>query len=234
MIGRKEFTVQPHPGASWFSVPIGDFMERVNVFAYFHTGAVLQEHFGKLEPDDNRAWFHLMMAKFQLGLILHDPVARELPLTQKRGKELASILDKKSDEIFDANTGDTKALKDNEVKSLKENYKRFEQLLAEELARAAVYAVHRKGIFDTSLLIDRADEVIPETLRRRLEKDCVHDLKQAGRCVAFELPTATGFHLMRATESSMWAYWKHLKRKKRPTNSNWGNAIKDLGALPAF
>ena len=99
---------------------------------------------------------------------------------------------------------------------------------AEELARAAVYAVHRKGIFDTSDLIDRADEIIPETLRGRLGDDCILDLKQAGPCLAFELPTAAGFHMMRATESSMWAYWEHLEKTKRPRNSNWGNAIQDL------
>ena len=26
----------------------------------------------------------------------------------------------------------------------------------------------------------------------------------------------------------MWAYWEHFKQKQHPTNSNWGNAIKDL------
>jgi hypothetical protein len=53
------------------------------------------------------------------------------------------------------------------------------------------------------------------------------DIRQAGRCLAFELPTAAGFHIMRATESILRDYYvAHVGKK--PKTRNWGKYIADL------
>jgi len=57
----------------------------------------------------------------------------------------------------------------------------------------------------------------------------IDDLKQAMRCIAFELPTAAGFHLHRANESVLRCYWDSVTGgKARPKNGNMGIYLHEL------
>jgi hypothetical protein len=115
-----------------------------------------------------------------------------------------------------------------DVEEIKTAYSSFETHLGEELTRANVYAVDRKGIYETDALINRASEAIPSWLLVKLPQECKADLEHAGRCLAFELPTAAAFHIMRAVESAMWDYWIKLTKKSKPKNRNWGIALESL------
>jgi hypothetical protein len=57
----------------------------------------------------------------------------------------------------------------------------------------------------------------------------VYDIQQAGRCLAFNIPTAAGFHILKAVESMIREYHlrltgKHIAAKSR----NRGAYIRDL------
>ena len=54
------------------------------------------------------------------------------------------------------------------------------------------------------------------------------DLEEAGKCIAFELPTAAAFHLLRATESVLREFYLKLIIRGRINNLMWGNIIQDL------
>jgi hypothetical protein len=104
----------------------------------------------------------------------------------------------------------------------------FDVSIALELNRAPIFYVTPKGVFDTRALITDASAVY-EGYRDRLPKAAVADTDQAGRCLAFALPTAAGFHIARATETVI------LKQMAafgcdppNPSQRGWGTYIKLL------
>lgn len=91
----------------------------------------------------------------------------------------------------------------------------FETVLANELPTMDTYVVWKKGIYSTADLIERAEDAIEPTARKRLilsVPNAITDLNQAGRCLAFEVPTASGFHTMRATEAILREYWRLVRK----------------------
>lgn len=106
--------------------------------------------------------------------------------------------------------------------NLREEVKRFETVLAEELRLVDTYAVSQKGVYSTPDLIDEAEMLIPTSVRPRMPAQAIADLRQAGRCLAFETPTASGFHLFRAVESVVGAYYEAITGRPKPTKfRNW-------------
>lgn len=90
-----------------------------------------------------------------------------------------------------------------------------------ELAGLPVYYVVRKGLYDMRALIEVAQDAFPEEVKLRLTPFTVEDMRSAGRCLAFELPTASGFHSLRALEAVVVDYLQKLKAQPQK---------RDLGA----
>src|SRR5690606_18328994 len=68
-----------------------------------------------------------------------------------------------------------------------------------------------------------------DDIKKHMSERSVEDIKAAGRCLAFELYTAVGFHLMRAIEDTMRAYYKFLTgESKELSNRNWANYIRKI------
>ena len=42
--------------------------------------------------------------------------------------------------------------------------------------------------------------MIPQETRKNLDDAVIGDIREAGRCLVFDLPTAAGFHVLRAIE----------------------------------
>lgn len=79
--------------------------------------------------------------------------------------------------------------------------KEFETVIAAELNAAGVYFVSQKEAYNTSDLIESAEKIFPDAIRTTFSDQTLHDVRQAGRCLAFNLPTAAGFHITRALEN---------------------------------
>ena len=109
----------------------------------------------------------------------------------------------------------------------------FETILAAEMQALDTYFVSQKGAFSTYDLIEQAHLAIHESRRSLLPVDAADDFDKAGRCIAFDLATAAGFHLVRATESVIRQYYQVVtgvlpKKKDR----NWGAFTKVLEKQP--
>ncbi len=83
--------------------------------------------------------------------------------------------------------------------------KSFEIVFAAELQSANTYLVQQKGIYNTSDLVERAETALDSSLTV-ISEDARKDFGQAGRCLAFDLPTAAAFHLTRSIESVLRKY----------------------------
>ena len=108
----------------------------------------------------------------------------------------------------------------------------LQTVLLAELQTKAAYFVPQQGIYQTGDLIDRAEFTLPEETRSKLAPNVLNDLREAGRCLAFGVATASGFHMMRAVETVVWAYSQTVDVSgtvKKPSKSQtWGAYTKYL------
>jgi hypothetical protein len=117
--------------------------------------------------------------------------------------------------------------------TIKEGAQELETVLAAELQSLDPYLVSQKGTHSTPDLIERAEIMFPEKIRKRLPEQAIIDVRQAGRCLALDNPTAAAFHVLRAVESVMAVYFKTVTGKPLPTRMrNWSIYLKALRKHP--
>ncbi len=107
----------------------------------------------------------------------------------------------------------------------------LQTVLKEEIASLHTYFVSSKTDFNTRSLVESADDGFTDFIRSILNYDIKLEWNQAGKCLAFELSTASGFHCLRAVELSILLYYENITGKKMPVpdnKRNWGEYIKQL------
>jgi hypothetical protein len=110
--------------------------------------------------------------------------------------------------------------------------KQFETVLSAELGVLAAYHITSKGAYSTAELIERADLILSESVREKVPQEALEEIKQAGRCLVLDSPTASGFHMMRALEAVLHQYYLAVcKAKKRDKLENWGAYLSALRKL---
>ena len=117
----------------------------------------------------------------------------------------------------------------NEIDTAK---KTFETVLAAEMPGFATFSVQKKALFDTVELVERAEAIFSGEILKRMPAEAKKDICEAGRCLAFELYTATGFHIFRAMEAVIIGYYKSLPKAPplKDSDRNWGRYIEGLRA----
>ena len=112
----------------------------------------------------------------------------------------------------------------------------FETIFGTEMRDAATYFVPRRGIFHTPSLIDHADEAFPTEVKNYVPGKSKEDWKAAGRCLAFSLHSASGFHVTRAVEGILEKYYqKFCNKGPEDTLHGWHDyieALKKVNAAP--
>jgi hypothetical protein len=117
--------------------------------------------------------------------------------------------------------------------TISEAAREFETVLAAEVPNLDTYLVSQKGTHSTPDLIERAEIMFPESIRKRLPAVAINDIRHAGRCLALDNPTASVFHVLRAVESVMAEYFNLVTGKPMPTRMrNWGIYLKSLAKHP--
>jgi len=112
----------------------------------------------------------------------------------------------------------------------------LETVLGNDMPGLSSYMVQQKGIYKTDDLIERADSHFLEEIRKDLPERAKEDFREAGKCLAYEVPTACAFHLWRAVETVTDSYYKRISGKSfvdAHVQRNWGAYIKALEAAQA-
>jgi len=105
----------------------------------------------------------------------------------------------------------------------------FETLLKHEVKNLNTFMLENVGIFDTNKLIDHADEHLSAIALQVVDARVKEDFKAAGRCLAFDLFTACGFHAVRALEAAARVLCKKLIGKDaEQTGTPLGGIANDL------
>ena len=110
--------------------------------------------------------------------------------------------------------------------------KEFQTVLSAELLKLETYYVSQKGIYDTTALIARTENMLPRSMLIKIDQRVVVEIRESGKCLAFDCATASGFHIMRATELILHKYYIHIcnpQSKKRL--ANWGAYIEKLKSV---
>jgi len=116
-----------------------------------------------------------------------------------------------------------------EATALQNAAKKYQGILEAELENVDAYYVKQKSIYSTPHLIEAAETILPPEIAAILPSAAKADLQDAGRSLAFELPTAAGFHTARATEVVICELMEALGCPEGKENQrNWGAYIKAL------
>jgi hypothetical protein len=104
----------------------------------------------------------------------------------------------------------------------------FRIVLEAEFQTAATYLVTERRGYDIATLIERAEVIFPTDLTQKIP-EVEFDLREAGKCIAFDLGTAAGFHLLRALETVICCYWNVVMNgSPLPDNRNLGAYIREM------
>lgn len=107
----------------------------------------------------------------------------------------------------------------------------FEAVLRAEMTALATYLVPKKPGQDMGDLVDRAHEMIPEDVREIVGPKVRDEIQLAGRCKAFGLYTASGYHVCRAVEAITERYYQLFSGKDGATRRSWDDYVKALQKL---
>jgi hypothetical protein len=105
---------------------------------------------------------------------------------------------------------------------------KFETLFSTEMGESATYFVPSRGIYSTAALIDFADKSFPTEIAGYVSEKAKTDWRAAGRCLAFNLFSASGFHVARAVEGAMESYYQLFSGKAGKTLRSWDDYHKEL------
>lgn len=104
----------------------------------------------------------------------------------------------------------------------------FETVFSEEMKETATYFVPKRGIFDTAALVEAAHETFPSEVRIFIPQKTMEEWKSAGRCLAFGMHSASGFHVARAVEGTLELYYQTYAGESDKTLKTWGDYLKKL------
>lgn len=117
----------------------------------------------------------------------------------------------------------------------------FFTVLYGELDAMRAYRVGDKGIYKPDVLVGRAEMALPPSMVKKLTKEVREELREGGRCFAFDTYTASGFHLLRAVERVMQQFFVAVRSENsepppaeaRPLDEqNWGFFITQFRRFP--
>lgn len=219
-------------------------VERINQFEFFELGRKLQRvrEFSSGDIPASEAFFPVWDA-----FILMDNLAKGKPLELGVSRGCAATLRERLDGIVnehyrqdDGQGGTTWKFPNAETppipawrwNSLITALDEFEMVFREEMREAATYRVPDRGIFHTGKLVDTADQSFPADLFALVPDMAREDWRAAGRCLAFNLLSASGFHVARAVEATVESYYR-LSTGKTNTLKSWNDYIKALEAALA-
>lgn len=97
----------------------------------------------------------------------------------------------------------------------------FSLVFRSEISTLPVFLVSRKDNYDVSLLITDGRGLFPQALVLKAP-EAESDALEVGKCLAFELHTASGFHTFRVVEAVARRYWDTATSKPRPSPETIG------------
>lgn len=243
------------PESDWADAPSVHFLfpapasdrkadvERVNHFPLYELGKSLQRLASVLEPDEinvRRLYtpFRNSMAALD-GLLNGNPFP--LGISKKAAADLKIAIEEEFTFRFVKYDGKKQKITfpDSNIKAdswefstITHALSKFELIFSTEMSELSTYFVPQRGIYSTPALIDSADKSFPSAVFGHVPDKARADWRSAGRCLAFNLLSATGYHVARAVEATLEVYYQLYTGDTRTLNG-WNDYIKTLESVAA-
>ncbi len=98
-------------------------------------------------------------------------------------------------------------------------------------ARGMVAYIISERRFRIDHLINSPSSLFAKTTYENLPSIAKDDFAEAGKCLAFERPTAAAFHMLRATEATLRHYFC-MKVKRKRVQLMWGTMTVSMRSMP--
>lgn len=217
----------------WVSIPLGGVpMEKINLPFFYQLGSLLKPLTEMEVGKSKRVDIYIAssgVSSYVRSLLEAYPT---LAVCRRSGEELI----KATGEILTwlRSTPSDEWEKENHsisltCRQLLTKAKEFQTILSADLLKLETYHVSQKGIYDTTALIARTENVLPRSMLNKIDQRVVVEIRESGKCLAYDCATAAGFHIMRATELILHKYYIHIcSPKSKRRLANWGAYIEKL------
>jgi len=194
---------------------VGTFTTQIEAVRSIKVGEKVSDH-----------WFTLLIAHSAIDNFINKSVfAAEIRTSRQSATDFSNLLNQYTT-VDQVNAGHT--FDQGQISSLEYYLNQFKTILWAELETLNAHFVTQKRGYDSAALISYAEAIFPPDLAVKAP-DAIPDIREAGKCIAFELPTAAGFHLHRANEAVLHRYYDHVSGGlARPKNRNIGGYLTAL------
>lgn len=143
------------------------------------------------------------------------------PVTKRAATELMELRTKLSA------TPDDYRLTEEEATQLREITTNLRRTLVAETSGIVSYSVTEKR-YEANKLLRNVRGLMAPSVFDSLPDIAKLDFDEAGKCIAFERPTAAAFHLLRGTESMLRRFYCNHVKRNRVDPLMWGNMVESL------
>ncbi|EOK5707145.1 hypothetical protein ACM6U7_004342 [Vibrio vulnificus] len=109
-------------------------------------------------------------------------------------------------------------------------YDYIEFVVFSESETKKIYEIPKRR-FNSDYLLNSPNKLFAGDVFSKLDDIAQNDIKSACRCLLFGEATATAFHILRATESTLKSYYFMYRTEKRLRTPMWGNMLDQLNAM---
>jgi hypothetical protein len=158
-------------------------------------------------------------ARQGLGMFLREQSIQEmLPRSTQKANAFLIILDKWMAVL----AGTAPPGSAGSFDALRRTGEGFAVTFQDELDRLTMFTVTPKGNLDIRRLVSGLSNGYPKGLLELIDEFVTREVDHAGKCLAFELPTSCGFHILRAAETCLKGFCYAKTGNLPPTkNRNW-------------
>jgi hypothetical protein len=205
-------------------------MQRISLSWFSQLGVALRP-LGALRNAEKFEWSQFVELHTAKGLLdaLADSRISHLHLRVSR-KPLSDLISQ-IDAVIGAGPGFDESTKEFNARKFAISYywDQLSPILDGELSIQNCYLVWSKRAYDTEMLAEDGLKMLSEATQDGLSKIERYDINQAGRCLAFEVPTAALFHMFRAADSVIRRWYKQITGTEPTVKMrSWGVYIKNL------
>lgn len=207
-------------------------MQPINGYYLFELG-------GQLTPLTKLTWnnttwasahYPVLVAQGAIGALLNQSVY-QLRTSRQDGVDLLAQLDNFAQQVPNDPARHHEIVPTFIVWPLIEKANQFLTVLRAELGVTPMFYVSPRHNADMAGYINFGHLCFPPELAGKVP-EAIPDAQQAARCIAYDLPTAAGFHLHRANESVLRRYFDHVAgAENRPDTRNMGDYLNKLRDL---
>jgi hypothetical protein len=149
-----------------------------------------------------------------------------LPSSVKRAKKIIDLI---KQDIFMGEDKVCETLSATHMEWIRNGVHAFEISLCDEIGNMPLFCCEDSKLGNLSIdkLLNGASNGYPERTRTKLTPECLAEIDEAGKCLAYERSTASGFHILRSVELAIRQYLLAIQGFVMPplNRQNWGEYL---------